>query len=436
MIPPIPRRCFLRAAAGLGVLSFLPAGFAAGPRRVYAAGALVDSIGANVHLSYSDTVYGRFDDIIYPLLLESGIRHVRDGIPTDPKANADMWLFQRGRKLVAQGIRFSCVTTDEDWAYGATDLDRLEQAVEWYGSGVEFLEGSNEPNYSKNPLWPQISAAAQRRLYARVKNSPKLRHIDVLGPSYWGPTGAPAGDLSDAMDYGNIHSYPGGRHPETPREGSLDFYVKGAAINCGGKPLVASETGYHAALQTRREHPPASEPIIVRYLPRLVLWYFMHGIKRTYLYEFADSHDRGPDDQESNFGLVTAGGQRKPRFHAIKNLIALFADTGAAGAAQALDYSIGPDSADLYSVNFQRSNGDYLLAVWLGVSGWDIGTKTELPPTTRDVVLTLPQPMMLAEIHNFNVDGGVAIDRPKRLAPQFPLRVSDSLAVLRLRRPG
>ena len=47
-----------------------------------AADAFVDSVGVNTHLHYNDTVYNRFDDLIKPKLLASGIRHIRDGAYT------------------------------------------------------------------------------------------------------------------------------------------------------------------------------------------------------------------------------------------------------------------------------------------------------------------------------------------------------------------
>ena len=45
------------------------------------ADALVDSIGVNVHLSYNDTSYRNYAEVIKPRLKEAGIRHIRDGCP-------------------------------------------------------------------------------------------------------------------------------------------------------------------------------------------------------------------------------------------------------------------------------------------------------------------------------------------------------------------
>ncbi|AQA24082.1 hypothetical protein BTZ20_4095 [Rhodococcus sp. MTM3W5.2] len=50
-----------------------PVASTAGPgQQASSAAAFVDSIGVNVHLHYTDTIYDRYDDIIKPRLLELG----------------------------------------------------------------------------------------------------------------------------------------------------------------------------------------------------------------------------------------------------------------------------------------------------------------------------------------------------------------------------
>ncbi|MEK7080196.1 MAG: hypothetical protein AAB901_02805, partial [Patescibacteria group bacterium] len=39
----------------------------------------IDTIGVNIHVGYTDTVYGNFAGIIKPRLLELGVSNVRDG---------------------------------------------------------------------------------------------------------------------------------------------------------------------------------------------------------------------------------------------------------------------------------------------------------------------------------------------------------------------
>jgi hypothetical protein len=427
----ITRRTLLGAAAAL---SFAKSGGAT-EQRLYPSQALVDSLGVCAQLTYTNTTYVRgFDQIVYPYLMESGIRHVRCGAVTGKGVSDHHPYYLRVRKLVAAGVRFSAVCADETFAGGPTDLTKLPEVYDWFNQGIDYFEGANEPNYSKNPNWPQLSADGQRRLYAAVKGDERLRHIPVLGPSYWGPSGRPAGDLSDVMDYGNIHPYPGGRNPETPKEGSLDVYSKGAQFNCGTKPVVATETGYHSALESTRAHPPISEQLIARYLPRLALFSLMKGVKRSYIYEFVDTHDRGLSDQESNFGLIRYNGERKPAYFALKNLVAIFSDPGRPVRLAPLSISTQSDIQNLFWMMFQKSDGQYLLAVWIGKNGWDATQKVALPETVSSLSMRFSDHVKIESVTRFNDEGSISVAPSSLSGTEIPTQVSDNLAVVRLNR--
>ena len=425
----LSRRELLAAAAAL-LIDPLTAARAQSGTKIYPASALVDSIGVCVHLSYSNTVYGRFDDIILPRMLECKIRRVRDGVPTGPKVTGREWIFRRGRALVAAGVKFSCVTVFND-PHNATDLAFLERSVGFYDGGVDLFEGPNEPNLGKTPNWPQALRDFQRDLYEYVKKSEGLRAVPVLGPSltYGGPK--LVGDLSAWMDFGNLHPYPGGRWPES---GNLDIHIADARASDGDKPLMATEVGYHSALETKRGHPPTSEAMIARYLPRLVLWNLLKGLRRNYIYEFADTHDRGPTDQESNFGLLRANGEPKPAFYAIKNLIALFDDAGGELKPKDLSFVILSPEPDAHVMGFQRADGDYLLALWLGVSGWDIDARVALPDVIRDIDLQFDEKIVLVDLTRFGDDGAVFVEKRGTAGMRHSAKVSGNLCVLRVRR--
>jgi hypothetical protein len=427
----LTRRTVLGAAAALG---FVRPGRAV-ERRQFPSQAVVDSLGVCAHLSYGNTTYVRgFHQTVYPYLVESGIRHVRCGALTGKGVSGHHPFYSRVRKLVDAGIRFSYVCADETFAGGPTDLTKLSEVYDWSNQGIDYFEGANEPNYSKNSNWPRLSADAQRRLYAAVKGDQRLRHIPVLGPSYWGPTGRPAGDLSDVMDYGNIHSYPGGRNPETEHLGSLEVYVKGARFNCGTRQVVATETGYHSALESRRAHPPISEKLIARYLPRLVLFYLMKGVKRSYIYEFVDTYDRGLTDQESNFGLIRHNGERKPAYFALKNLVTIFADSAAPVESAPLFVSTDGNIQNLFWMMFQRSDRHYLLAAWLGKNGWDANGKVALEATVSRPSMLFSDYVQIESVTKFSDDGSIRVMPSSLSGTRIPVDVSDSLTVFRLNR--
>ena len=62
-----------------------------------------------------------------------------------------------------------------------------------------------------DPDWVANTRAYQRELWTRVKGDPVLQDIPVLGPAVARDgSEAALGDLSDYLDRGNIHPYPGG----------------------------------------------------------------------------------------------------------------------------------------------------------------------------------------------------------------------------------
>jgi hypothetical protein len=399
---------------------------------VHSADALVESLGVCVHLSYSNTVYGRFEDIIFPLMRDLGIRYARDGIPTGQKINSRGWQYVRGRKLVEIGVRFSCVTSD-GLVFPTTLYSQLEDAFEWYTEGVAMIEGANESNLTRKPNWQTAVVEHQRALYSCIKQSSKLRQIPVAGPSLFIPGNDPAGNYADAVDFGNVHAYPGFAHPESTREGDLDVFIRGAEKNTGSKPIIVSETGYHAALQTTSRHPPVSEPVIARYLPRLALNCFRKNIHRTFIYELADTYNKGPADKESNFGLARATGEPKPGYVALKNLIALFSDKGASLKTRPLGVGLaGPNTSDVFMVIFQRSNREYLVPIWLGIRSWDPASKEALAPSIRPLSLRLDRSMKLVDVTTFDDTGNVKTEKKGSTARDVAVNVSDQLTVLRL----
>jgi hypothetical protein len=388
---------------------------------------LVEQIGVCVHLSYFNTPYGDFDDIVRPRLLEAGIRYIRDGAVNPGKAGANHLYYQRMRILSGDGIRFS-YSVPENF-----DLGRLNDVYEWSGRGIEFFESGNEPNLSSNPNWADVSRPRQQALYETIRSNPNLSSVAVLGPALAGigPKPRQLGDVSAFVDYGNWHTYSGGRYPEYPKGGgSLHDFIQEAENVFPGKKLVLTEAGYHSALKTKRGHPPTSDPIIARYMPRLFLWDLKEGIRRTYVYELLSTHVPNDEDQEANFGLLSHDGVSKPSFYAIKNLIHLFADPGPHFAPGPLGLGIEGDIRNLQVMLFQKRSGTYELVIWLGVPAWDNVTRSELPVAPQNVRIQLPSGVSRPKAHRFGDDGSVSIEDMRPNKGAIDLSVSDHLTVL------
>ena len=433
----IARRSFLQIAG-----SALAAGIAAPAiaqsvvrQGVSSATDFLNSVGACVHLGFRTTPYVTNFEKVVELLKDVGIRHLRDDAIFTARTNREYDSYQRIRRLVGEGFRFDLVCQDSINGYVFTPPRKLSDIYDWCDHGVEMFEGANEPNLIKNPVInPAISEDHQRSLYATVKGNEKLKNIPVASPSYIFKNVEIAENISDAVDYINIHPYPGMEHPETKGIGALAGFITGAERVCGKKPVVVTETGYHTALQTTKPHLPVSEDIKTRYFPRLLLWNYVTGVKKVYIYEFVDSWDRGLTDPESHFGLVDFTGNTKPSFAAVKQLLALCKRPARQVSPEQPDlkFNVTGDTRDLQTASFRRDDGTHLLFLWLGVSGWNNATRTQLAPVTRQLTLTLTPGAREIKSSLFQDDGSLSTKQLGQIAAGFEVTVSDQLTALEI----
>jgi hypothetical protein len=88
----------------------------------------------------------------------------------------------------------------------------------------------------------------------------------------------------------------------------------------GSKPLVATEVGFHTALNTSEPgaQPPCDERTAAVYTLRTVLEQCKFGIRRSFLYELIDLWpDPAKAHAEWNFGLLRNDMTPKPAFTAL-----------------------------------------------------------------------------------------------------------------------
>jgi hypothetical protein len=254
----------------------------------------------------------------------------------------------------------------------------------------------------------------------------------VLGPSFISREGQEQfGDASRWLDQGNFHPYPGGGAPD--REAHLDDELRRTTLNSGSKPVQATETGYHNAVEVPPafDHRPASEEAAGVYMPRLFLDYFRRGVVRTYAYELLDEFpDPDRRNGEANFGLLRYDLSEKPAFASLERLIALLSDPGPRFAPRRLDYQLGGAPPGLRRVLLQKRDGSFYLALWLPDSVWDEDRLAPLHPGGADVRLTLPGEARSIAVYRPNESG-------RRLAGRsdirsLRLRVSPSVTVVRI----
>lgn len=429
--PPTPPGPTRRAVLAAGALALATPPAAAGPLPLHKAEDFTHAVGINTHFGHPASPYVGLFERCAAALDELGIRHLRDDIvlqgPEPPPQ------FQRIARLARDGYRFTLIFYDGLDVAPLVPPRRLTDIATWSAGGLEIAEGGNEPNIAAGgPTRARASAEHQRALYRAARGDPRAQAVKVAGPSYIFGNVAAAENLANAVDFGNLHPYPGMEHPETDGNGDLRRFVAAVRPVFGAAPILATENGYHTALATESFHLPVSEAVRARYMPRLLLWSFLQGVRRTYLYELISSQDRGDADPESRFGLLRHDGSPTPAFRAVANLMCLFR-SGAGGTAVPPDVVLETEPPDLRAARFLRGDGALLVPIWLGVGAWDQGRRRALPELApRPVGLRLPAPPNAVRLHRFADDGSVGVEA---LAParRLAFGVTDRLSVLELR---
>lgn len=351
----------------------------------------VNSIGINLHLSYFRTAYGTgWANIIKPALLALGVRHVRDAGTVVPDDRWMQTVYGRLNELAEQGVRANLMLRLPRAGEDGT-IPGFERLLHYALPAVEGFEGLNEHDLSRRPNWVEEVRSSQQAIYTAVKSDPRTRDMPVYGPSMGRARNANrVGDLSQWMDFGNIHPYPGGL---TPLTNLTDHEAKVKALT-GARPLVVTETGYHTAADWTGEHPAVSEQAMGRYVPRLLLDYFAAGISRTYLYEFIDE-GQSRANREQAFGLLRSDGGEKPAYTSLRNLIRILEDPGPSFRTGQLDFSLTGDLTGLKTMVLQKRDGRFYLVVWQEAQSYDPASKREALVADRSITLQLPGPARL-----------------------------------------
>lgn len=381
------------AAAAVLVLQEVAAPVPVHAEQAAAAESFVNSVGVNLHLSYRDTLYYQNFDLIYASLHSLGIRHVRDGLPLSPPPN----FYARLKQLSQEGIHVDLITSPGETL---TDLQRVQKAAY---PALENLEAPNEYD-AKGADWLPVLKAYLPKLAADVAALPgKPAWERVIGPSLTQQKSyALLGDVDAWASYGNLHNYLSGFNPGTNGwgdngYGSIAWNLGNVGVTNPGQPVMTTETGY-----TNQKGAPGYVPqsISARYLPRLLLEQWNHGIYRTYLYELLSS---GGQD----FGLLSSAGVQKPAFSAIANLLAMLSDPGSAIAPGSLSYSMNGARPDVQRALFQKRDGSFYLALWVEAPGWNVNTKSFIPVPAQSATLVFGQPIGQITAFTFNDNGGV-----------------------------
>lgn len=348
----------------------------------------VDTIGVNTHLWYTDTQYNNYA-MVKQRLRELGVRHVRDGF--DPSGR--QFFADRVNDLGAVGIKSTLIACDLDPAGGWRNLDRnVSDAKNKVRNSLDAVEGVNEPPSTRFDDTRGCQYWLNRLSKDGTYGSPLTQPI--FGPSATGTSFRNLGSLSDRADGGNIHPYPGNEKPSGP--GYFPFStqmreVRQYNFEGRGVPVVATETGYHNAVNHTGGHRPVSERAAGIYMPRLFLEYARAGVARTFSYELVDLFaDSSLTDEQDAFGLFRNDWSYKPAATALKNTIGLV-DSPSPSQRATLGYTLtntaDPDGSGsrgpVKDYLVQKADGSWWLALWQDSSVWNGGDISNPNATVR-----------------------------------------------------
>lgn len=341
----------------------------------------VDSLGVNTHLTYTDTAYGKFDNIIKPKLKELGIRHIRDG------GYQDQTFFDKIKQLNRIGIKTILI-------FSGNPPQEVVATAKTLKGAIEAVEGPNESDlehfkFSYNgQKFPEGTRTYQKEMFTELEVDPETKSLPIILPSMgWGENAQKLGYVPWG-DIGNMHSYPNLGNP--PTEDIDSYFIPHVRTITGKtKPLWSTETGYHNYI---KDDLGISERAGARYIPRLWLEQFNRGVKRVYLYEFINQRPDKEGDGQNNFGLLRSDGSPKPSFTTLKNLISLLKDPGSSFPLKSLDYKLSGNTTDVHQTLLQKRDGNFYLILWQEVRSWDNKKKKDVAIADRKVTLTINTP--------------------------------------------
>ena len=334
-------------------------------------------------MHYLDTVYGNYA-LIRKRLIDSGIRHVRDGadLTTDPVYNN--LAVGHYADLATVGVKVDLIV-DPRSSIKQVTTDTISALRTLAGNGLESFEGPNEYDISGDSQWVETLRSYQQELYASVKQNASTKNVPVLAPSLvQAASVSQLGNLDTIADFSNMHSYSGGNMPSN----QLDQLASLNEDVASRKPMIPTECGYHNAVGSNGGFPGVSEGAAGKYMPRLFLEYFNLGFPRAYTYEFIDEKADTTNDPQMHFGLLHVDGSAKPAFTAVANLIQILKDPGATFSPAKLDYKLTGALNSIHHTLLQKRDGRFYLILWQEVSSFNLQAKQDINNPTEPVTIS------------------------------------------------
>ena len=392
----------------------------------HSASEVLDSIGMNTHLSAPDTgpggnSYGNTERIIRELS-DVRVKHARDSLFIGPDV---VKLDLVHRRL---GVRFDLAYDYYAKDGGAAKLEAAISNIQDHADLIEAVEGPNEPDWFgiryDRAKGAAAVVAAQRGLYAAVRNNPKLSGIPVYCPALSYPaSGGMAdglGNLASVCNASSSHAYVENITLGTflPYE-YLEHWTKFPLVFAPGLPRVITEGGWPT---NPADVQGVDEPTQAKNLLFYELDAFSQGIRRIYFYELSDDQpDPANTKTESHFGVFRPDGSPKPAAIMLANLHEILGE----GSPQpgSLAYTVDGLPETAHQLLLRRGDGTFVLALWNEAKLWDRSGHRALPQPGTSATLTFEAPVRRVEV--MDALNGAAMTPPAEAARKVTVTIPD-----------
>ena len=384
----ISRRTGVRAAPLIGGAALIGAPARHGiamPSRVlpHRADALVDSFGVCVHLHYARDVYDDYERVAR-WLVRLGVRHVRTRLSPQRYVLDRMANLAFDHRIRVQGV---CGAFGEDQTMGSV-MQAVRRRFASPGQVFSAFEGINEPNNNGRPWVAETRAKTAALFYSRRAFG--LKPIPIVAPALarvgrGGVEGATTyqqagrlGDLTWAVDYGNMHVYPRGLPPSR----DIGYFRACSRRVSGAAPIMCTEGGYFNAMGFRGGANPVPEVVAAAYAPQQILTHFQAGTLRFFRYELLNATRPSAVDREGTLGMVRTGRYwiPKPEFGPVQHLLAALRDPGPWFQPRPVELALVNKPWNFRSLVFGKRDGTTVIAMWQDRALWDPRRRRPLVP--------------------------------------------------------
>jgi hypothetical protein len=257
--------------------------------------------------------------------------------------------------------------------------------------------------------------------------------------------GDPYGELgmqAQHFDYGNLHIYYARYNPKNPgyggrgkgqcaalRYGSLDYALCNLERVSEAKPVICTESGWGTDLTASNQVSPEVQ---AKFIARMLLLNLEAGIRRTFVYQFADYGTDG----FGAFGLLRSDGSEKPAYVELQGLMRELADTAQAGRPTGLTLAVTGEFRDVQSVLFEKSDGSYRFVLWLEKPALDPQTGGPLEVPSQRLTLSMPPAYRARRLLTFGNSGVATVKQLAGSSAALDILVGDNLSIVDIARNG